>query len=161
MTADRTRRGGSTPSELASGRPHQSLAGEPWGGLSEPLQRLSRNTVLVSNATANESGRLGGGQRALVALTESGTGWGEIPHGYEVVENAIMGRDRLGLGPLRRRPAGWPRVGAQARGKTLRRDLAARLSGLRGSLAETQPVLIRESLAHLPVRLVPENLGAR
>ncbi|MDO4716396.1 MAG: hypothetical protein Q4B08_02415 [Propionibacteriaceae bacterium] len=79
MTADRTRRGGSTPSELASGRPHQSLAGEPWGGLSEPLQRLSRNTVLVSNATANESGRLGGGQRALVALTESGTGWGRSP----------------------------------------------------------------------------------
>lgn len=75
----------------------QYLAGEPWGGLSEPLRGLSRHTVLVSNATANDVGRLGGGQRVRVALKESGIGWEQVPQDYEVVDGAITGGDRLGL----------------------------------------------------------------
>lgn len=79
--------------------------GADWGGTSGAPKDLSRARVLVGNATASASGRLGGGQAVRVTTSELSGRWGQLPDGYLVAEGPIEEGDRSAIRVAGRRLA--------------------------------------------------------
>ncbi|MDO5067930.1 MAG: hypothetical protein Q4D96_11670 [Propionibacteriaceae bacterium] len=73
------------------------LAGETWAGISDSHAVLSRHRLLVSDATARDDGRLGGGRQVRAARGEAAMLWEQVPDGYRVVSGPITGGDRTSL----------------------------------------------------------------
>ncbi|RRD05947.1 hypothetical protein EII34_04475 [Arachnia propionica] len=89
--------------------PTHYLAGETWAGISDSHAVLSRHRLLISDATARDDGRLGGGRQVRAARGEAVAGWEHLPDGYHVVAGPVTGGNRTSLEvagtPLRLLPA--------------------------------------------------------
>lgn len=77
--------------------PGHYLAGESWAGISDSHATLSRHRLMVSDATARDDGRLGGGRQVRAARGAPGLAWEQVPEGYGIVAGPITGGDRRSL----------------------------------------------------------------
>ena len=77
--------------------PTHYLAGETWAGINDSHAVLSRHRLLISDATARDDGRLGGGRQVRAARGEAVTEWEQLPSDHRVVAGPITGGDRTSL----------------------------------------------------------------